>query len=117
MKKKEAIARVAYDGISPSQQVEGRREVGDFTITQGSTDNYRMMNAALVQRVLEKAIHEIHDDEDLGKDDLIRLKQALESFRDQSAASSIMKETRDSIKEKFNGQISVLDEMIENTGR
>jgi hypothetical protein len=112
MKKKEVIAEVAFLGISPAVQIENSFELSDqFTITPLTSTNAVLINAGAVKKLLEDAIPEMHDDEEVGEEQFIALTKALTNFRDLVLGAMLLPDAKKETEKELNEQIAVLQNL------
>lgn len=109
MKKKEAIAAIAFDGIAPDLQVHGELELVPGTVLIPFTPgNAALAQARLIKETLEEALSDTHDDDELQSQDFDLLEGALERFREMVLQMMLFPQARAVAETDFTKKLQKL---------
>lgn len=116
MKKKEVIAEVAFLGVSPALQSGDEVELpGGLTVQRLTPANLALLNARDIKMTLEEALPDIHDDEEIRKEQFPALIEALTIFRDNVLNAMIIPEVSKKTEEDLNEKIAALQRLRESS--
>ncbi len=109
MKKKEVIHGIAFEGIPPAQQITGEMELSDAALIPGTPGNMELVDAGRLKVVLEKALPDKHDDDEVDNPgDYDKLETALNKFKRDVLLAIMFPEVIHGVEEDFARKMAVL---------